>query len=143
MNSTNNRADTPLEKKKKPYTPPRLVAYGDFKSIVQGSSGKRGDGSPGDTKPCWIAEALYGVDDPRTILLRAWLTAAYLEKRRWWWLVAAYMRLGRTVANALRKSVVLRRGFRVLFDVLVRKASSEAPRAVRAALVLRRPPATS
>lgn len=144
MNSTNNRADTPLEKKKKPYTPPRLVAYGDFKNIVQGNSGTRGDGGPGQTKAtCWIAEALYGVDDPRTILLRAWLTAAYLEKRRWWWCVAAYMRFGRAVANVLQKSVVLRRGFRVLFDVLVRKAYDEAPRAVQAALALRRPPATS
>ena len=143
MSSTHNPADTPPQTRKKPYTPPRLVAYGDFKSIVQGNAGSRGDGGPGQTKSCWIAEALYGVNDPRTMLLRTWLTAAYIEKRWWWWLVAAYMRFGRTVANALQKSCILKLGFRLLFDALARKAAVEAPRAVRAVLSIHRAPGTS
>ena len=142
MSSTDNPAGPPPQTKKKPYTPPRLVAYGDFKKIV-GKKGALSDGSPGNTKACWIAEALYGVDDPRTMLLRAWLTAAYIEKRWWWWFVAAYMRFGRTVASALQKSSVLRRGFRLLFDVLARKAYDEAPPAVRAVVSIHQAPGTS
>jgi hypothetical protein len=111
---------------KKPYSTPQLTRYGDFKTIVQGSLGRGADhGAPDHTKPCWIAAALYGVDDPRTVLLRAWLTDAYRQKRRGWPLVAAYIRFGQRAARAIPKSAVLRRGFRALFDRLAVRALTD------------------
>ena len=56
---------------RKPYTPPRLIAYGHITDIIQGGTGHGVDAGGGHSKNCWIAEALYGVDDPRTRLLRA------------------------------------------------------------------------
>jgi hypothetical protein len=119
--STDNRPPDPA---KKPYTPPRLVRYGHVTDIVGGSMGRMSDGMPGDTKGCWIAEALYGVDDPRTILLRAWVTEVHEQRRRGWWLAALYIRFGRTAANLIRRSRLLRRLFLPVFDGLLARAGT-------------------
>lgn len=108
---------------KKPYRTPRLVVHGDLKRIVQGVLGKGADhGAPEHTKPCWIAEALYGIDDPRTILLRAWLARVHREGHRGWRMVALYIRFGRRAAEVLERSAILSHGFRALFDRLAVKA---------------------
>ena len=77
MSLTDKAADSKPSTPRKPYTSPRLMSYGHVKDIIQGGGGKKSDaaGTPpgGNSKSCWIAEQLYGVDDPRTWLLRAWL----------------------------------------------------------------------
>jgi len=108
---------------KKPYGTPRLIVHGEFKRIVQGALGRGADhGAPAHTKPCWIAEALYGPHDPRTALLRAWMTRAYRERHPGWPIIAAYMRFGVRAAEAIARSAALRRGFRALFDRLAVRA---------------------
>ena len=116
---------------KKPYSTPRLVTYGDFKRIVQGNAGKKSDGLPGHTKHCWIAEVLYGPNDPRTALLRAWMSTVYMEKRAGWPLVSVYRRFGERLATVLEHNLALRRGLRVLFDHLVVAALGSAIGRVR------------
>src|SRR5437660_12126597 len=98
MSRTENGSSQTPVKPRRPYTPPRLVSYGHVKDVVQGGGGMMGDatGTPpgGKSKACWVAEALYGADDPRTLLLRAWLGVAYDERRPGWRLIAAYKRFG-------------------------------------------------
>jgi len=118
MNETPQKQPAP----KKPYTLPKVIAFGSLKEIVQGFNGTHTDGAPGDTKNCWIAEALYGERDPRTFLLRSWMTGIYDARRSGWPLVALYRRTGPALARAIRATPFLRRGFRVVFDTLLGKA---------------------
>ena len=130
-----NFADKPADSTgRKPYAAPRIVCYGNVKDIIQGGGGKNFDFSSfKNTKSCWVAEALYGVHDPRTTLLRAWLSQAYLQKSRWWLFAALYRRCGRTVANLIHRGHLPRRWLRPLFDFLVDKAFDESARAIKAA----------
>lgn len=122
---------------RKPYTPPRLVAYGHVKDIIQGGGGMGNDasGTPpgGASKACWVAEALYGVDDPRTLLLRAWLSTAYDERRAGWIFIAMYRRFGRGTANLIQRGYLPRQLVQPLFDALVEKALDESAGALAAA----------
>jgi hypothetical protein len=111
--------ESPRPPSKKPYMRPALIEYGFFKDIVQGSTGTKSDGAPGDTKACWIAEALYGPHDPRTFLLRRWMTGIYDARGRGWRFVALYRRTGPVLARAIRATPLLGRGFRVVFDALL------------------------
>jgi hypothetical protein len=117
---------------KKPYTPPRLVTYGHVKEIVQGATGNKADA--GTTKqtgpPCRIAEVLYGVDDARTLILRAWLQDVRAAKRPGWPLVDLYVLVGPAVAAGARRLAWLDRALRPLFDRLVRTALDERARAL-------------
>lgn len=132
MTVTNKMAESSMPQGRKPYTPPRLVSYGHVKDIVQGSTGTKGDGGAGLTRPtCWVAEALYGMDDPRTLVLRAWLTEVHTEKRRGWWLVEVYRALGPTVAGLLRRGAMPRRTLLPLFDALADKAFDNRARTIR------------
>jgi len=82
--------------------------------------------------PCWIAEVLYGIDAPRTKLVRAWLTESY-ERRDLIGriVVPLYTRFGVTVAGLLRRRPVLQSVFRPLFYRAVKRAHQEyAERAV-------------
>lgn len=119
---------------RKPYTSPRLVSYGHVKDIIQGGGGKKFDSGgtkgAGNSKGCWIAEALYGVDDPRTLLLRAWLGAAYDERRPGWPLIAAYHRFGYATAQLIHRGYLPRGVFRPLFDTLVARALTDSARAI-------------
>lgn len=121
-------------KPRKPYASPRLVSYGHVKDVIQGGGGMMSDatGTPpgGMSKPCWVAEELYGVQDPRTLLLRAWLMLAYDERRRGWVFIALYQRFGREAANLIRRGCLPRGVFRRAFDVLVDKALDERARAI-------------
>ena len=69
---------------------------------------------------CWIAEALYGVTDTRTLLLRGWLTAVHTERRRGWRLVACAESLDQR-SQFIRPSAC-RATFLPLFDFLAGKA---------------------
>jgi len=84
------------------------------------------------TKHCWIAEVLYGIDAPRTRLVRAWLTESY-ERRDPMAriLVPLYSRFGLAIADLLRNCSVLQLVFRPLFDRAAECAHREyASRAV-------------
>jgi hypothetical protein len=118
--------------KRKPYAAPRLISYGHVKDIVQGSTGNKADA--GTTKqsgaPCWIADVLYGVDDPRTLVLRAWLTDIRARKDRGWPWVAMYIAVGRQVAALTRRATALRFVLRPLFDALAVQAFDNRARLI-------------
>ena len=126
--SENHHANNPAPVSKKPYATPRVVSYGHVKDIIQGGGGKKSDAAgtpPGGnsrTNTCWIAEQLYGVDDPRTWLLRAWLARVYEERGRGWLFVALYKRYGFATAQAIARGYVPRAPFRLVFDALVERA---------------------
>jgi len=115
---------------RKPYTRPQLVKYGHIKALVQGTGGKRKDFIGRNSKTCWIAEALYGADDARTMLLRAWLTSIYESRRRGWMLVWGYRTVGRSTATLISRGVLPRGPFLRLFDGLLERAVAESAPAV-------------
>ena len=143
MNRTNDDAGAAPRSARKPYSAPRLISYGHVKDIVQGGGTKASDPGTGRaTKPCWVAEALFGVDAARTMLLRSWLTGIYVERRRGRHLVAVYARYGSAVARLLRRGWLPRRPFVRLFDALTRRAFDESVAAARARRALARRSAT-
>lgn len=73
-------------------------------------------------KPCWIAEVVYGVDDRRTHLVRAWLTGPFCSTLFGRCVVTLYVIVGEKVAALVRKSVMLRSLFTALFNVALGKA---------------------
>src|SRR5712691_9069354 len=130
MNRSTKTIDGKSPAGRKPYAPPRLISYGHVKAIVQGGTGNRADGGAGLTRMCWEAETLYGVEDPRTLVLRAWLTAVHTERRRGWLLVELYRRFGLTAAGLIRTGRLPRRAFLPLFDRLAAKAFDASARTV-------------
>jgi len=122
----------PLERPRKSYSPPRLVYYGDVTKLTRGAGGGTGDHGGHTKLPCWIAEVLYGVDAPRTRLVRAWLTESYGRRDLIGRIVVPlYSRFGVTVAGLLRRCPVLQSIFRPLFYRAVKRAHQEyADRAV-------------
>lgn len=134
MNRTNDDAEAAKRVARKPYTAPRLISYGHVKDIVQGGGGNKinDPGTGRATKPCWVAEALFGVDDARTMLLRSWLTGIYVERRRGWHLVAVYATYGLAAARLLRRGWLPRRPVVRLFDALTRRAFDESAAAAKA-----------
>jgi len=133
MSHSENKTGSTPQPAPKPYKTPRLVPYGHIKDIVQGTQGPGNDQGGGHSKQCWIAEALYGSDDPRTHLLRAWLSVVYDDRRSGWALVVLYRAFGRQTARLISAGVLPRQLFRPLFDSLVEKAVADAPRAFAAA----------
>ena len=117
---------TPQPPRRKPYSPPQVISYGHVKDIVQGAGGNGLDSGGGHSKACWIAEALYGADDPRTHLLRAWVTMIYNERRRGWLLVGLYRMFGRSTATLITRGLLPRMLFQPLFDTLVEKALADS-----------------
>jgi hypothetical protein len=113
---------------KKKYKSPQLVCYGSVAQLTKGGGGNGVDGGPNGphTKHCWIAEVIYGVDEARTQLVRAWLSERY-ERREPWSLVVVllYRRFGQRIAAFLRSSPGFKSVFRPLFDLAVRRAHRE------------------
>jgi hypothetical protein len=136
MSLTKKPSDSKPSAGRKPYTSPKLVSHGHVKDIIQGGGGKKfdtgGAKGAGNSKGCWIAEALYGVEDPRTLLLRAWLSVAYEERRAGWWFIALYQQFGRATADLIYRGYLPRQLFRPVFDVLVDKALSESAQTIMA-----------
>jgi len=108
---------------KKEYESPRLVCYGSVVQLTRGGGGTLGDGVNTHTRLCWIADAIYGADAPRTQLVRAWLNDCY-EQRVPWSLVVVplYRRFGQRTARLLHSIPVFKNLFRPLFDLGVRRA---------------------
>jgi hypothetical protein len=108
---------------KKKYEIPQLVCYGNVAQLTRGGGGALGDGHGTHTRLCWIAEVIYGVDAPRTQLVRAWLCECY-ERREPWSVVVVplYRRFGQRIAAFLQYCPVFKTVFRPLFDLGVRRA---------------------
>lgn len=80
-------------------------------------------GGAGRLRPgCWIAEAIYGTDDLRTHLVRAYLNGPFKQTTLGRFVMALYLRFGRAVAAQVRKRDWLRHAFRPLFDRALRSA---------------------
>jgi hypothetical protein len=125
MNRTERESES-APPHRKPYGRPKLIPYGHVKDIVQGGGSKNNDaGNHNATKPCWIAEALYGADAPRTLLLRAWLSQAYDQRRSGWWLISLYAKFGRRVADLVRCGRIPPRMLLPLFNSLLVKANDD------------------
>ncbi|MGB7218034.1 MAG: hypothetical protein WBD07_04415 [Vicinamibacterales bacterium] len=131
MSATVKSVESQTADSRKPYTKPQLISYGHVKDIVQGSGGAMGDGGGNMSRMCWVADAIYGESSPRTTLLRAWLTRAYDERRRWWLLISVYRVCGRTVAGLIRRGHFPRRLFVPLFDYLLIQANDDTVRMFR------------
>ena len=134
MDRTEHKAEDSTPPHRKPYEKPRLRSYGHVKDIVQGGGGtKNNDGGPGgaSTKPCWIAEALYGVDAPRTLLLRGWLVRAYDQKRRGWPLISLYKWFGPRLADLIQTRRIPSWPFARLFGYLVIRANDDTARMLK------------
>jgi hypothetical protein len=68
---------------------------------------------------CWIAEAIYGEFDPRTMVARLWLNGPFLEKRFGPMVMRFYLRFGQRIAWVVARSRFLRWALKPLFDVAV------------------------
>lgn len=72
--------------------------------------------------PCWIAEAIYGQDDIRVLSIRAWLVQEYEHTFVGRVVVGVYRLVGRPVAFLVKRSSLLQRLFKPLFDAALTRA---------------------
>jgi hypothetical protein len=79
-------------------------------------------GGAGEAIGCWIAEAIYGVDDERTHLVRAWLNGPFKQHMFGRVVMATYIKIGRTVARWVRKFAILKLTLKPLFDMALSRA---------------------
>ena len=126
-----NTPDMSPKARKKPYAAPKLISYGHVKDIVQTGGGGMGDGSGTCKTQCWIAEVLYGIEHPRTLLLRARLRILRARKEPGWVFAELYGRIGWQVASLIRWRLLPRSVFLPLFDRLTDWALDEWPRILR------------
>ena len=121
---------------KKKYQGPQLVCYGSVAQLTRGGGGGGKDTDGFHTKVCWIAEVIYGVDAPRTQMLRAWLTECYGRREPWSLVVVPlYSRFGERIAAFLRSYPAFKVLFRPLFDLGVRRAHRDRTAALLAIAV--------
>jgi hypothetical protein len=73
-------------------------------------------------KNCWIAEAIYGADDPRTHLLRFWLNGPFAKSLTGAAVMAVYRAVGRPVAWMTSRSALVRTALTPLFDAALQRA---------------------
>ncbi|MBL0141401.1 MAG: hypothetical protein IPP91_04900 [Betaproteobacteria bacterium] len=105
---------------KRVYRTPVLSLFGDVRHLTSGGGGMKNDGGGMRSRMCWIAEALYGVDTPRVILVRGWLAECYGRGDAWALVVVPlYDRFGERAAAAIRVFPLLGHLFRPLFDAAV------------------------
>lgn len=78
----------------------------------------------GDPSICWIAQALYGDNDPRVATVRTWLMDVYQFHHRGRYFVAAYRKFGRRIAPWVKRFGFLQRIFRPVFDSFLRQAAA-------------------
>lgn len=71
---------------------------------------------------CWIAEAIYGTDDPRTHLVRAWLNGPFKKTKVGRVAMRLYLAFGQRIAVLVRKHNLLKLIFKPLFDTALRRA---------------------
>jgi len=98
---------------------------------TQGSGTSWGFGggvSAGIPGVCWIAEAIYGTLDPRTHIARAWINGTFRQTTIGAPVVWVYSKIGRKVAQFVKRSSLLRSAFKPLFDKAVTRGMIELVR---------------
>jgi hypothetical protein len=89
-----------------------------FGQIMQGI----GAVNPVRVNVCWIAEAIYGVNDLRTHLVRAYLNGPFDRTPLGHFVMQLYQRFGQGVARQVRRHRWLKQMFRPLFDRALRSS---------------------
>ena len=77
--------------------------------------------APGGALGCWIAEAIYGTDDARTHMIRAWLNGPFKQTAIGSIVMALYLRFGQRIAKHPRICLILK----PLFEIALRKAVAQ------------------
>ncbi len=80
-----------------------------------GDAAKGASGLPG-IRPCWIAEAIWGENDDRTHLVRAYLTGEFSQRPIGRAVMAFYRRFGQQIAAQVRRHSILKGAITPLFD---------------------------
>jgi hypothetical protein len=93
--------------------------------VASGFGGIKGGGFGNNPSICWIAEALYGDDDVRTHILRAWLNGPFAQTWLGFNVMKMYEKWGRNIAAALRAVPPLKLFVRPLFDFALSCAIAE------------------
>jgi hypothetical protein len=71
---------------------------------------------------CWIAEAIYGADDRRTHVVRAYLNGPFRNGRIGDFIMRLYLRFGERIARVVKRSKLLKAMFRPFFDAALSSA---------------------
>lgn len=97
-------------------------AEGIMNTISQAGSAAGGMGF----KPfCWVAAEIYdGWLDPRTVLVRQWISTELVKSAMGRVAAVAYLRFGERMAATIRRFPILRRPFKALFDAALQRAVS-------------------
>lgn len=104
-----------------------IASYGPVNAAIQAAGQAAGAalGKPPSSGGCWIAESLYGVDDPRTLLMRFWLNQVWAKQSRLGaLLMKLYRRVGQRVAAWVKVNRVVRSGLRPVFDFGLKRAEA-------------------
>lgn len=101
---------------------PVPTALGTALSTVTGLAGGAA-GAAGINKICWVAAELYGGwYEPRTILVREWLTMKFAKCWIGSLILKLYVRHGEAMAKRIRTSPLLRMIFTPIFNLALRQA---------------------
>ncbi|HEY6250808.1 MAG TPA: hypothetical protein VI685_12680 [Candidatus Angelobacter sp.] len=95
---------------------------GFWDTFLPALAGAGGQVGAGFAKSCWIAEAIYGVGDARTHLVRAWLNTEFKKSLLGRLVMALYFRFGRSAAALVQKHEWLKAAFKPLFDKALQMA---------------------
>lgn len=74
------------------------------------------------THYCWIAEAIYGINDLRTLMIRAYLNGKFKTTFYGKHIMALYGKYGQAIAARVQKSWALRLVFRPFFEIALWRA---------------------
>jgi len=85
---------------------------------------------------CWIAEAIYGEDDCRTHVVRAYLNGPFRDGGIGDFVMRLYLRFGERIARVVKKSKLLKALFRPFFDAALSSALERAFSQAREGLTL-------
>jgi hypothetical protein len=91
-------------------------------AVGQVGAAAAGKGSKAAAAGCWIAEAIYGVDDPRTLLVREWLNSEFVKRPIGRAVMAVYLAIGKQVAWCVHRSSPLKACLQPLFERALRAA---------------------
>jgi len=101
----------------------QLIARGQNKGSGKGSGNPT---APGDPSICWIAQALYGDDDPRVNAIRAYLLGPFSQSLHGRMIVELYRRTGQRIAALARRYSFIAAALRPLFDHALTLAEASA-----------------
>jgi hypothetical protein len=79
-------------------------------------------GGHGGGGGCWIAEAIYGINDWRTHLVRAWLNGPFMDSAIGRIIMNLYFRFGQRIAAFVRKYKPVKLIFKPIFNIALQKA---------------------